>query len=347
MRLTFSRRQTLAVGAATALLPGNAFAAKEAPLSRIAFGSCCHQDKEQPIWDPVLGFDPQLFVFLGDNIYADTEDMAIMQAKYDKFAAKPGFQKLRAHCPTIAIWDDHDYGKNDAGREYPKKAESKQLFLKFWQEPQASPRWSREGIYTSYIYGPPGKRVQVILPDLRWFRSGLLGNTEEPHDRGPYLPNFDPKATMLGPQQWEWLERELRKPAEVRILGMSTQVLADAPGYEAWANMPFERRRLFDLIDYTEARGVVFISGDTHYSELSKLTDGVPYPFYDLTSSGLTQEWPFLAPNDNRVGPGFTEANFGAITIDWKVTDPIITMETRNKTGKLLIQQRIALSTLR
>lgn len=346
MTFSIDRRRTLAAAAAAALLPGELFGAEPAPLTRIAFGSCARQDKPQPIWKPILAYAPELFVFLGDNVYADTTDMALMQQAYDRLAAKPGFRKLRAQCPTIAIWDDHDYGADDAGSEYPAKADSKRLFLRFWQEPEGSPRWTREGNYTSYVYGPEGKRVQIILPDLRWFRSWLHDSGTWPPDRGPYLPNPDPGATMLGEAQWQWLESELRRPAEIRILGMSTQLLADFPGYEAWANFPRERQRLFDLIRDTEARGVIVISGDTHYAELSRLADAsVPYPLIDLTSSGLTEVWTFLAPNRNRIGRGFLRENFGTISIDW-AADPQITLEVRGTSGRTLIRHQIALSEL-
>src|SRR5262249_13354725 len=77
-------------------------------LSRIAFGSCSKQSKDQPIWDAVLEAKPDLFIFLGDNIYADTRDAAVMAEKYQAFAAKPGFKRLRETTPIVAMWDDHD-----------------------------------------------------------------------------------------------------------------------------------------------------------------------------------------------------------------------------------------------
>ena len=84
-------------------------------IQRIAFGSCSHQDKPQPIWSEVLAADPDLFIFLGDNIYGDSEDAQVLAAKYQKLAAVPGIQRLRESTEIIAIWDDHDYGQNDSG----------------------------------------------------------------------------------------------------------------------------------------------------------------------------------------------------------------------------------------
>src|SRR5262245_4561486 len=81
---------------------GSFAATGEEPLSKICFGSCAKQDEPQPIWDAIVAQNPELFVFLGDNIYANTRDMNIMRAKYAQLAAIPGFQKLRSACPIIA-----------------------------------------------------------------------------------------------------------------------------------------------------------------------------------------------------------------------------------------------------
>jgi alkaline phosphatase D len=99
---------------------------------RIAFGSCAKQDKPQPIWNAVLASDPDLFIFLGDNIYGDTRDMAVLRRKYAELAAQPGFVRLTERTPILATWDDHDYGENDAGVDYPFKDESRQIFCDFW-----------------------------------------------------------------------------------------------------------------------------------------------------------------------------------------------------------------------
>jgi alkaline phosphatase D len=316
-----SRRRLLTAGGL--LLGAASFTARATPiardgaLTRIAFGSCAHQDKEQPIWEAVLASLPGLFVFLGDNIYGDTRDMAELRRKYAQLGAKAGFQRLKATTPLLVTWDDHDYGENDAGAEYPMKEESRRAFLEFWEEPRGSPRWSRDGIYTAQLFGPPGRRVQVIMPDLRFNRTPLttldLGSQE--YERwqeakrvagqlvpGPYARSPDANATMLGERQWQWLERQLEVPAELRIVASSLQVLADFPGWEAWINYARDHQRLIEAIRRKRASGVVFISGDTHYAELSRLDVNVPYPLWDLTSSGLTEVWPVDVPNANRVG---------------------------------------------
>ena len=125
-------------------------------LSRIAFGSCAEAAKPQPVWEPILARKPDLFMFLGDNIYADTRDMAVMKRKYAELAAQPGFSApARDSTPVVAMWDDHDFGENDAGGDYPEKDASRRVFLDFWGEPAGSPRRDRDGVYASYVFGPP------------------------------------------------------------------------------------------------------------------------------------------------------------------------------------------------
>jgi len=330
-------------------------------LSRIAFGSCADQDKPQPVWDPVLARGNDLFIFLGDNIYADTRDMDLMRRKYAKLAAQPGFARLRGTTPLVAVWDDHDFGENDAGGDFPMKDESRRIFLDFWQEPAGSPRRERDGIYASYLFGPPGERVQVILPDLRYNRTAmtpmaLQGAKYEAWGRkqvaagrplpGPYVRNPDHAATMLGERQWQWLERQFEMPAEVRLFGSSVQVLADATGWEAWANFARDQDRLFDVMRRKRANGVVFLSGDIHYAELSKLDLNVPYPLWDLTAGGLTEEWRVATPNANRASEVVSDANFGWIDIDWQDPDPTVTLAIRNLDGKAALSYRFPLSRL-
>jgi alkaline phosphatase D len=331
-------------------------------LTRIAFGSCAKEDKEQPIWEAVLAARPDLFVFLGDNVYGDTRDMAELRAKYARLAAQPGFVRLRETTPLVATWDDHDYGENDAGAEFPLKEESRRIFLEFWGEPAGSARWERDGVYAGYVFGPPEQRVQVLLPDLRYNRTPILkldlGERKyEDWARqladagafvpGPYVRNPAHDATMLGERQWAWLDAELARPAELRILASSLQVLADLPGWEAWINYARDHQRLVETIRRRGANGLVCISGDTHYGELSRLDVNVPYPLWDLTSSGLTEVWPVVPPNANRVGEVLREANFGLIEIDWSRPAPVLDLQVRDGTGAVRLREVVDTAALR
>ncbi|HLQ44722.1 MAG TPA: alkaline phosphatase D family protein [Planctomycetaceae bacterium] len=320
------------------------------PVRTIAFGSCAHQEKPQPIWEAVVAAKPDLFVFLGDNIYGDSENIDVLKAKYDKLAAVPGFQALKAACPILATWDDHDFGADDVGANYPKRVESQQLFLDFFGVPADSPRRRQEGVYNAAIFGPPGKRVQIILLDCRYHRSPLKKRANPVKGQGNYEPHTDKTTTILGEAQWTWLKEQLQQPAEVRLIGSSVQVIPEDHGYEKWMNFPHERERLFQLIHDTQAVGVVLLSGDRHLAELSVLKDdNIGYPLYDLTSSGLNQGfkgWRPLEVNRHRVATMNFGNNFGVIAIDWDSTPPRLSLQIRDESGDITIQQKVSLATL-
>lgn len=361
-------RRGLMAGTVSAGLVAGAVRAEPDPhpaasktLTRIAFGSCARSDKPQPIWDAVLATRPDLFIFLGDNVYLDTRDPEVMRRKYAELAAQPGFQRLKATVPILAIWDDHDYGENDAGADYPMKEESRRLFLDFFGATADSPRRTRDGIYTAHVFGPAGRRVQVILPDLRWNRTPLMSLELGGQDYdawvqkraeagettpGPYARNPETRASQLGETQWRWLEGQLGVQAEVRILASSLQVLADFAGWEGWINFAHDHQRLIAAIRDQKANGLICLSGDTHYGEISRLDVNTPYPLWDITSSGLTEVWPVTPPNALRVGQVFRDQNFGLLTIGWEGESPTVLAEVRDVNGAVRLEQPIRIGDL-
>jgi alkaline phosphatase D len=228
---------------------GPAIAQSVPTLTRIAFGSCAHQERPQPIWEAVLQYRPELFLFLGDNVYGDVRDgkpvdneaeiLDSLRLAYSRAAAIPGLTRLRQTVPHLATWDDHDYGRNDGGEEFVHKRASQQLFTAFWQLPAEDPRWQRDGVYHAQVFGPPGRRVQVILLDTRFFRSALKPTDQRgAPGKERYVPDPDPTKTMLGAAQWAWLAEQLTVPAELRLLVSSIQVVADGHGWERWGISP-------------------------------------------------------------------------------------------------------------
>jgi alkaline phosphatase D len=312
------------------------------PLRQIAFGSCINTNAH-PMLEQMLRVPFDLAILLGDNIYADTTNMTVMQAKYDALKTSPFWQALRQKAPLLATWDDHDFGANDAGLEYPRKVESQRLFLDFLDEPAASPRRQRPGVYDASLFGPPGRRVQVILLDTRYFRSLLsTGQNNVIPSGGKYVPNLDTNTTILGQTQWRWLEEQLRVPAELRIIASSIQFISEFSGAEAWANFPHEKRRMLDLFRRPGAGRVLFISGDRHWAELSRLDQEGGRPLFDLTSSALTQKHARGTPTPNRYreGPTYHDANLGLIQIIWQGSTPQVTLKLIDATGLVRLETR-------
>lgn len=313
-----NRRDLLKTAAglsALSLLPLRAVAGANSPktLRRIAFGSCCHQTKPMPLWNEIGKFEPELFVALGDNVYADSQ-VNNFHLAYESLAANPDYARFAAKVPFVATWDDHDMGGNDEGASYPLKAESKQAMLNFFREPADTLRRRQQGLYTSYFFGEAPMRLQIILMDLRWFRSPLQKDA-----RGVYVPNYDPDATLLGEEQWAWLERELRRPADFRILGSSIQLVSQEHQWEKWGNFPLQKRRLYDLFDQCDTRNLLVISGDMHFGEHSRELTPSGREVVDITSSGINmgEEMDYV-PNANRVAFFQRDNNFGLLDIDWE-----------------------------
>ena len=137
---------------------------------------------------------PDVWIWLGDNIYGDSEDVAVLKAKYDQQKSNPIYQQLRQSASIVGVWDDHDYGVNDGGKEYPRRKESQQLMLNFLDVPSNSPLRRQEGAYSVSEYGPKGQRVKVILLDGRYFRDPLKKEGKR------NVPN--PAGDILGEAQW-------------------------------------------------------------------------------------------------------------------------------------------------
>ncbi len=315
---------------------------------RIGLGSCAKQTKEQPILTAVVQRQPDVFIYLGDNIYGDTRDMQELRDKYQQLANKPVFQALRAQVPLLATWDDHDYGENDAGRHYPHKDSSKAIFMEFWQVPDTSARWQHEGIYDAVFLDDAPLRLQVILLDTRSFRDDLTPRLKQPNSpyKNDYQPTFSPDSTFLGAAQWAWLETQLQQPADLRVIASSNQFAHQYNGWESWTNVPHEQERFLRLIQKTKANGIIFLSGDVHWGELSRWKNAYTYPIYDLTSSGLTQNWADTEPNTHRLGAVVRQNNFGLVDLTLTPKDTTIAFLLVDKKNQQQLRQQIKLSEL-
>jgi len=312
---------------------------REQLLETVSLGSCNRQDLPQEMWPFILENDPDLWIWLGDNIYGDTRDMDVLKAKYQMQKSGTAYRAFREQVPVIGIWDDHDYGVNDGGKEYPKKVESETLMLDFMDVPPEAPVRQRPGAYQSYAFGPAGRKVKVLLLDARYFRDSL----EKSQDEGRrYIPNQT--GDILGEAQWAWLEEELRdNSVSLFLIGSGIQFLPEDHGYEKWANFPKARQRFFDLLVATQPSRTLLMSGDRHLAELSQMEiEGLPYPLYEITASGMTHSWEEAEElNRYRQGPLVTLKNFGMLQLDWEGESPEVTVEVRGLGNEVYLSQTL------
>ncbi len=323
---------------------------RSAALTRIAFGSCVQQDNPQTFWNTIAATDPGLFLLIGDNVYGDDRDgnkpgLPKLSASYAKLATAPEFASFRANIPMMTTWDDHDYGENDGGAAFDQKRRAEDIFEHFWNS-SAAVR-ARPGIYESHMIGPAGKRVQIIMLDERYFRSPLARKPEvaRVEGTGPYVADPDPALTMLGDAQWNWLEQELGKPADLRLIVSSMQVITKAHDWEAWQNMPAQRDKLYALMAKKRIDNAVLLSGDRHSGALYKTNlAGLKNPLWEITSSSLNFSFregdqSASEPDSDRIGGFYSDENFGLVDIDWAAKT--VRLSLRHSDGREIIAREV------
>ena len=339
IKLLTSIQLSIALCTQFTLAQGNVTSDQNEALTKIACGSCFKPNYKSAIkiWPVIAASQPQVFLFMGDCIYADTHDMDLMRAKYKALNELPAYATFSKQHKIIPIWDDHDYGINDAGAEYPEKVESQKIFLDSFNFPIDHPARSRKGIYHTYTQGPAGKVTQIINLDTRYHRSAL--DKRKVGKRLTYFPVTEPEATILGEEQWQWLAKELKKPADLRIIVSSIQIISSEHRFEKWQNIPAERQRFINLLRESDVKRVILLSGDRHLAEISKLTPaetGLDFDLLELTSSGLTHAFAFKSPNKHQLKGSFMNTiNFGILETDWSNEIPKVTLTTHDRDGKV------------
>ncbi len=295
---------------------------KRLPISnfngvKIGFASCLNQEKKMPIFNAIKaeGFD--LFLMMGDNVYgnSNSENLNELREAYNK--QRQNFDKLDFDFPIEAIWDDNDYGLGDGGKEYHLKEKSKELFLDFWNISTNDPRRQRKGLYHEVIQNYNGKSIQFLFLDTRTFRDNLKPSD----DRGAigkerYVPFPDTSLTMLGRVQWQWLAQKISKPVNFRVIVSSIQFLAIGHGWECWNNLPYERKKLIDLIDKSNINHTVILSGDRHRGGMYQLKTNSNKIISEMTSSSLNV--PYSNPEELgplRIGSTYSKENYGVIQL--------------------------------
>ena len=324
--------ESLLSGIELPVAPASPALEKSQAVSRIVVGSCIDEELDVPAFAPMTAEEAQLTFLIGDNVYGDMDstrryvnnepDLRELRASYADLAAKESFVALRAARPMMAVWDDHDYGVNDGGANFPFREFAETIFEQFWGM-ENSAAATRPGIYDSHIVGPEGQRLQIILLDTRFFRSELT-YTDDYGAAGKqrYVPSGDPSQTMLGESQWAWLKAELAKPADLRLLVSSIQVTPNIHGWEAWSTMPLERQRLYDLINESDAADeMIFLSGDRHSAYLYDNTEIGDISVRELTTSSVNKSFADNeVPEEHdpmEIGRGYAFENYGVVDIDW------------------------------
>lgn len=283
-------------------------------LKRIAFGSCNDQGDAQPLWEDLLVQKPDLWIWGGDNVYVDWMAGQSMENAYQFQNKHPRYHLFKQQTPIIGTWDDHDYAYNNATGSYQEKAFSQQLALDFLEVPQNSFLREQEGIYQSYEFGAENKRIKILLLDNRYFK------------------NLDPEYPMLGKTQWQWLEDQLtHSTAKIHFIVTGLPVLSPIIPYtEEWAETS-ELNRMLNLLNKTKPQGVVFLTGDKHFSSIYKRWGHLEFMSSGMTHVAPSNTWWYLG---RKYPTTFFGLSYGQIDINWEEETPVLKMSMRTTNGK-------------
>ncbi|MFA3781681.1 alkaline phosphatase [Melioribacteraceae bacterium 4301-Me] len=309
---------------------------EDPPEFSFAVGSCLYINESQydrpgkpygsdyEILTSLYDKHPDFMIWLGDNLYFREPDWSSWTGivkRYTHDRSLPELQPVLGSMHNYAIWDDHDYGSNDADRGFWNKEQTLKAFKLFWANPSYGIN-GNPGITTFFQWGD----VDFFLMDDRYYRT--------PNDRitGP--------KTMLGKEQFEWLiDNLVYSKAPFKIIVTGGQVLnpVEKDYLEIYNRYPEEKQKLLNTIKEEGIEGVIFITGDRHHSEVTKLERDGAYPLYDFTISSLTAG---VSPGKGEANylrvPGTLadEHNFAIFTIAGKRKNRILTCTDYDKDGK-------------
>lgn len=300
------------------------FSTSAIAVERIAFGACNFQLLNQKYWNDIAKQNPDVWIWMGDNIYADYLKPKSREREYIRQRNAPGYKEFREEVEILGTWDDHDYGFDGAGVDYKNKKISQKLALDFFGEPANSPRRKQEGIYAARTLGGPDAQVKVLLLDVRYFRQKPGTNAE-----------------LLGTAQWKWLEQEMGSGSEaLRVIVSGSQIIPQEVGGDFWQAYPSERQRLLQLAARSPVP-TVFLSGDVHFSEISQIQVGGT-TLVEHTSSGLTHgQTAESIPNKFRVGKALLTRNFGMMELNWTKNSLDVDFQIRDIDGSTFDSHRV------
>ena len=129
----------------------------------IAFGSCNNQKIENLLWKEIIKHNPSVWIWGGDIVYSDTENMDTLQHDFQDVLHNRDYKKLKQNTKIVGTWDDHDYGMNDGGATFRAKKANQQAFLDFMGVSKTDERRKQEGVYHADIIKTPQGSVKIIL----------------------------------------------------------------------------------------------------------------------------------------------------------------------------------------
>lgn len=319
------------------------------PSFRAAVGSCAYVNDpaydrpgdpyggDYQIFQSIAAQNPDFMIWLGDDVYYREGDLGsegAMRRRWAHDRALAELQPLLGATHHYAMWDDHDFGPNNSNRTFRDRETSLRVFQDYWLNPSYGMP-GLPGAFTRFEWAD----VEFFLLDDRSFRS--------PDE----LPD-GPDKRMFGREQLRWLQEALvSSPATFKIVAGGNQLMNPLVIYEGLGRFPGEQKELLGFLREAKVEGVVFLSGDRHFTEVIKRQEPGLYPLYELTASPLTSG--SYKPEDELQNPAripgtlVTVRNFSLVEVSGKPGERVLTLRTLDANGKELWRHQIREGELR
>lgn len=309
-----------------------------AALQKVAFVCCNSNPTEPSSWENLSKTHPDLIVFAGNTVHSVRLDEKPLHRQYQKLDQNPAYRVLRETTPILATWDDLDYGLRFGDSNYPDRTESRNHFLNYWAPEKIQEQRNEKGVEDAVIVGPKGQRIQIIMLDVRFYASAWK---EAPGKPQTFEKNWSPSASLLGGPQWQWLSKQLKKPAEFRIIVSPLQVGANTSAPNRWGLLPLQRQQLFDTIRNANAKNTIILSGNRNFGSFAKVDLKNFGPLYDMTVGPLNG--PTSPPEEDfhYIGKPLQESNFGLLEMDWKKRKAVLRLVTEHNTEAQKLEVRL------
>ncbi|PAU92713.1 phosphodiesterase [Aliifodinibius salipaludis] len=314
---------------------------KPAPDFSVAMGSCLYINdsefdrpgtpygKSTEILKHINNQHPDMMLWLGDNVYYREPDFYSkkrLDYRFKDARNTPEMQPLLANAINIATWDDHDYGPNNSDRSYRLREETLDIFKRYWANPGYGTS-ETDGVFTKYKYSD----VEFFLMDNRYHRA----------------PNNFKKEgkAFFGEAQLQWLKDSLvGSNATFKIVVVGNQATNKMNTHESFTAYPHEQEELMEFLDEHDIPGVLFLSGDRHFTELLKTDREDNYPIYEFTSSPLSSgTYGNLQESEEYDNPQrvdgtlvYDDQNFGMMYIKGDEDNRRLVLETYGSDGEKL-----------
>jgi alkaline phosphatase D len=297
-------------------------------------GHCRDLEHGYPIFRAMTRHRPDLFLFVGDTIYADhrcgfgphvpgadyvATTLPEFHGKHRYNRADPALQDFFRSTAVFPIWDDHEVRNNFAGPTERLMPVALQALLDYWP-----------------IVGPPDEPGRLYR-EVRWGRHLDVFILDTRQYRTPPAALDSSTKTMLGAAQRRWLLDGLASSDatwKVVVTMVPLGMFTGGRHSDSWSGANvfgftratptgyvYERDLILRFLRDRGIRNVVFIAGEVHHAELIRHEPWPGLVVHEFVAGPLSARQGYPRFLDRSLGSrslgslGFT-LNFGELVVD-------------------------------